>query len=301
MNKFNTIVSGFSDKNYSLSAIILVIVSFFGVLWMHLKGIPAGSFYIMIFTTPIALISLIFLIIKEKSKEFYFSVPFSKSSKIGALRFWFGFIVPFILAIGTGGLFITSKIISPLAVSEVSGQSFATLSASFNPLSKFFIGVWTASTFEEVILGFLMVSIGLVIAFYILKNTVLGSNLSKTQSTIFAYAFAFAFSMIFFTMLHVFNSTYTSIGVFLIAGVFRLIMNLLMFTFLGIEFTIGVHMANNLIYFGVWASVLGILSSIYGWLIFIPLFAILIYLAVLGLMDFISGEKSWLQLFSMKS
>jgi hypothetical protein len=256
---------GIENVNFSLVTLIIFIISFFGILWLTLQNILAGQFYFSLIVGFMAIIFFSFMFIKEESVELGLKLPFSPNSKIAAIRYWFGFLIPVLFGAIIGFKnWIKVKLISPYLLFDISGpgagQSFSALKASYSPFMQFFQTSWVAGSVEEIILGFEVVLIGVLIGTFLIEQfKSIKSN--STNRKLFIYGFAFTFSMIFFAIMHLFNpGVYTTLGAFLSAAVFRVLMNIAMFFFVGIEFTIGFHQSNNLIWLGLPVLLSGIFS-----------------------------------------
>ena len=300
MTDIKHIAKGFADKNFNLVTPVILIMSFFGLLWLTLEGVAAGMFYFFLISGFASIMFIIFLFFKEKDATFSFAIPFSKNDKLAAIRYWFGFLIPVVFSVISGGVFVAAKVLSPLLLFDVAGrttgQNFATISAAYSPFFRIFNIGWVAGSIEEFILGFFAVTLGLIIAHFLLRN--FGKNLSTRNSLITKYVIAFAFSMGLFALLHIFNPQYNSIGMFILAAGFRLLMNIAMYFFVGIEFTIGLHTSNNLLFLGVAAIISGIFTGL--GLILLAFWLILILLAIIGIQDVVSGRSSWKEIFSMR-
>jgi len=215
------------------------------------------------------LIFFLFFLVKEENyiKDL---IPFNRSFDRGTLVFVLGFFVPIIAFILGSTLFhlnITSSnfynpaIMAPLAAgSTVEPTSFQALRLKASPTTQWFSETIGAPILEETLLGFgfIIISALLTILFIMifLAMTIKGTAQQllvksiKYKKTIFIGAIIG--SVLIFMGVHVFNNTYVSNpNLFLFAGIFRLVVNLLIFSFVkfGLEFGIAIHSANNTLAF----------------------------------------------------
>ena len=311
MSNINEVITGIRNKNYALITFLLIFFSFFGIIWLVLLDVTAGYLYFVLLIGFFTLWGLARIFIKEEDRKFYLSLPFSRNNGVGALRFFLGFTIPFILK-GILSIFaISFSIIPPLLVFNAvqSGQqSFAALSTQQSAFFSLFNIVIVAGAWEELILAPLLILPAIIFGYAIVLaiNSLFKKSI-KTNSIytkVGVYTFAFIVSLVFFAILHSFNPSYTTTTQFMVAAGFRLLMNILMFFFLGIEFTIGIHMANNFLYLGVSSLFKAMYSNFLGTLAILFVFLIIFIFAIAELRDIITSNNMFARfkrIFSMKS
>ena len=183
---------------------------------------------------------------------------------------------------------VTSQATVPLASfrDTPSQSTFAQLETAANPFWQFFIVGFTAPVIEEIVLGFFFMFAGVTIGQLIREMVVSLKGFGK----VFDFVVAMIVSMTLFTILHTFNQNYSTFSMFMIAFIFRGIMNLSIYLWkLGLLFSIGVHFAFN------WASLGG---DIVGQAFFTFPWAIILWLLYgLILFKFFSIIKEWPRLF----
>lgn len=272
------------DTNFNSVIYVMLIYAIFNAWWLSAKGLVSGSLYISLLTVMIAMVSF-FNFIKVENK-FKFATPFAKKNNVAILRFFVGFIFALILLQSFQGFASFSvQSFQPLNSfrSTQAEATFSVLEAQNSPFWMMNTIVVFASVFEEILIGVLLVYI-----FYLILIT-LFPKLSQNQ----ALWISILFDVIAFAVLHSFNSTYTSFSMYAIAGLFRLIANILIYIVgLGVEFMIGVHAANNAIYLGADIVLSGLISL--GGIALLVILLIFIYLLF-------TTTSNWLLLFKSLS
>lgn len=238
------------NQNFSPIVFVMLIMSSVGVAWLAINNIPAGMTHIIIFLTITALITLYVLFFtNEDSKQSIFKVikvPFKLNLGVSALYYVVGLIIPFFLLIfGVQ----TAKAIIPLSAETIQiqlTQSFSTVQLVLNDFWRWFVTVYTAGTNEEFAFGFGAVILGVIVTDMIVRS--LKVNV-KNPKTIYLIG-GMTLSIALFAGAHMLNATYTTIGMFALAALFRLILNIGIYHLgLALTFAIGFHQANNAIWY----------------------------------------------------
>lgn len=248
----NSITNLGFNQDRSLIAFILYAATFAGILGLSLLGIPIGDIYFKLAVGTLGVFFFMLLFIKFTNKEYGLKFPVADSNFKGALYFLIGLAIPLLIKLVSKGRFLTWKIMAPLQLFNLGPQavgSYETLIAQANPFFKVFSVVITAGVVEEITLGFGAFSIGLVMGVFFLKY-VMGTDLKSKKGFIGINIIASLVSMFAFALAHNLNPQYTTLGMFIAAALFRVIMNIAMFYGLGMEFTIGYHMGNNAAFLG---------------------------------------------------
>lgn len=267
--------------------LIFFVFCLVGLYWLSNLQISAGIGYLWLL-----IIGIIFIIIAVFAKyvvklDFWMDIPISNSDEKSVVAMFLGVLYITILASISKIFalnFYTPYLIAPLAQFSTKGllqQTFAALQAVASPFWSFFITVFSASVVEEIVLGFAFVAMGslLAMAIRVLLKKDFGSG-----NEIWDFIGAMIFSIIFFTVLHVFNGTYsTTVGwnyrLFITAAIFRLTMNILIYKFahFGLMFSIGAHAVNNAIVLGGTAVLSAFLTFPGGILLILVLLLLLIF------------------------
>ena len=272
--------SNLEDMKRSLPLFAMIMIATVGVVWLAFNNVPAGLIYTMllVFFVVVYILAMIF----TKSTDASYEIPISASLFDSVFLFILGWSIPIVFFV-TGVLF-TPKYIVPLAfsgASSISTQSFAVLSALADPFWRVFIVVISAGTIEEISIGFSAVLGGILVGYLIRK--LINLELSKSGNKWFDFVIAMIFTTIFFAILHTLNSSYSVLSMFVIAMVFRLLMNFSIYLLnLGLAFTIAFHQSNNAIALGLNNVLTGMLANPFGWII-IFLFMLMIFYFVTNL------------------
>ena len=264
-NKKGVSVFNFQFNPYIFAYLTIVIVT---LVFFDRFGLPAAGTYLLLSFTTLFLLFFGFFLFKEENyvKDL---LPFNRSFDRGTLVYVLGFIVPLIAFILGATLlklnilsfnFYNPLIMAPLAASQAEPTSFAALRLKASPTTQWFTETQGAPILEETLIsfGFIIISALLTVLFItiFLALTIKQTSLQilkkslKYKKTILTGAIIG--SVLIFMGIHSFNGTYIeNKQLFLFAGLFRLVVNLLIFSFvkLGLEFGIGLHEANNLLAF----------------------------------------------------
>lgn len=267
------------DISRSLFPFVLLMISFMGVFWLDRIGVSAGNLYSNLFYFSIGVLTLSLFFVKDSRSVA--KVPFSDKLYFSITLFLLGLFIPILLN-GIAGV-STAQVLQPLAFGGEAGigsQSFNAIQAENDPFWRFFVVVFTSGVGEEFALGFSIVFAGVLVG--MLVRQLLGGLVRSpgflsdaSGQKWFDFLFAMLVSVGVFSFLHSLNASYVGF-MFVIAGLFRLIMNLSIYVFnMFLSFTIGFHMANNAVWLG-WSAVWQGLT--YNWFgILIILFFILVF------------------------
>ena len=238
------------------------------LLFFDKFGLPAAGTYLTI--TFVTLFLLFFGFFQFKESDYLSDlIPFNQNIDRSIFVYVFAIIVPLIAFILGATLFhlnITEAnfynplIMAPLAASDAEPTSFQALRLKASPTTQWFTETIGAPTLEETLIGFGFVMISALITVYFIvvflmlttkqKATILLSKVKKYKKTIITGGIIG--SVLIFTGIHTFNGVYIeNPSLFLFAAMFRLIVNVAIFTVtkFGLEFGIGLHFSNNFLAF----------------------------------------------------
>jgi len=264
----------------SLLVFVLFGLTFMGIIGLELFAIPIASIYYSLGVGTLVLFFFMLLFIKFTSSEYGITFPVADTNGKGALFFFMGLLIPVMIKLISSGRLLTWKVMAPLQLFNLAPQtisSYETLIAGANPFFKFFSVAVTAGVVEEITLGFGAFSIGLVFAIWTLKYG-FDVDLKSKSGFLAINIFASIVSIALFVLAHNLNPQYNTASLFIMAAVFRAVMNLAMFYGLGLEFTIGFHIGNNAVFLGM-AAFLAALKDPFG-LFIIAILAITAIIAV---------------------
>lgn len=278
------------NKNYFL--LMLVIILVLGIAWGSLVEVKAGIIYSTIFLFTIGVLSLIMLWVNEedrKTMKEYFRTPIYSSTLASMGMFVFGIVIVF-------GMNLIGKITNSFSTTNFYGslyfsgnslsknflsQTFQAGAIESSKLGEFYYSCIVAPIGEELTWGFALyllfytLGIGLVKGFF--KGKAPFGLKNKTFYTIIGLLGVF----LTFMFVHRLNESYVGY-MFLIAGIFRLLVNLSMYVWgMALSFAIGVHMANNTSAFiqqnGFGTLISTLIGSPYGWVFLIGFGTLVIY------------------------
>lgn len=232
--------------------ISLVIIAIF---WLTVVGLKAGDDYFRLIIL-IVLIWFLTLFLFKKSTEDTIRVPISNNANRAVFMIVFGVIVYLVLSFGFS-FFGQEKsvfaVFKPLASfsSGVGSFTYSILAVQNSPGWYFFIVGVAAPILEEFVLGMGFVWLGILITYSLASvlTDITGINFKNKH---IYFIGGIILSVFFFSILHVFNASYTlpdgsvDKGALIGAGIFRLGLNLIIYLLSwGLEFGIGVHSTNN--------------------------------------------------------
>ena len=245
------------DNNYNLVLYSQLILTALGVMWLALNDVKSGTIYVTLFLMISVLFLLSFLFIKEKDNTAYgkFRTPLTSDYDIAIPLYLIGWTLPFIInsliGIFSNSFSVTSFMI-PMSAGSLDNaivQSFAIAQLQSDAFIRLFMMVFVAGTIEELLFGWFLVAIFYLLGKFILKLINNEKDLPFMSASNFKFWFGIIGSVLVFSGVHNLNSTYAG-AMFVIAMIFRLIMNLSIYAWgLFLSFTIGYHQANNFIYF----------------------------------------------------
>jgi len=238
------------DKNYNGVTFLIIILTVIGVFWLFNKGVLSGKIYFSLFLFGVGSLFLIALWFKEKDFDIPIPVASSNDQAVGRLILGILFTLSLFLILSAGSFIKNYSLafapINSFSLNSVDkeSQSFASLVLQTDPGWFVWINGITAPGLEEPILGFIMVSVGFLLT-YILMSMF---NINFENNRLAFFIGAFVFSGILFMGLHLFNDTYVGNNpqLFTAFGV-RIVLNVLIYIGLGLEFAIGAHGSNNFI------------------------------------------------------
>lgn len=245
------------DDNFNLVLFASLVLAGLGVGWLALNGIEAGTQYTIIFLVLSVMFLLGFTFIKESDSKFlnkFIKSPLSTDYDIAVPLFIIGWIMAFVFNyfLTTFSSFNIAQVMVPMSASQIDNtilQSFSAVEVSADPFWRWFITVFTAGTIEEFGWGIAMMFIMYLLGMFILRMINDGKDLSFMKAETFYFWFAMIMSMVTFSGVHAINGSYEG-TMFLIAVVFRVIMNLSIYAWgFVLSFTMGYHQSNNAIWF----------------------------------------------------
>lgn len=244
------------NSNFNLIIYAQIIIAVIGISWLALNNVPSGNLYITIFLVAIGAIFLTFLFLKEEEKSVakqLIKSPFTVDYDVASGLFLLGWLTPilvnFIIKL-TGSGFNISQIMIPLQADKVISEialTFDVAQAQASPFWQWFISVFTAGAIEEFAFGFALMLVGTALGMLVWR--LITKEPYGTGSKWFSIIFALIFSGLLFGGAHGLNATYIGY-MFVIAIIFRLIMNLGIYVFgLFLTFTMGYHQSNNAVWY----------------------------------------------------
>lgn len=280
------------DKDFNLLVFTMLIVAFFGSIFVAIKGVSSGFTVAMLFLGGIVVMSLLFIFVKDDSLSLitkYIGIPLSTNLPLTGLLYVVGSIVPVIMAVASSlahSSFSVTSFSIPLFASDIvsTTQSFATSSISGSEPWKLFIMSFVAGTNEtwlfNMITPMVMIVIGLLLFELLTDNK---DYLLFIPKKGFVLGFAFLMSSGIFTVLHTMNATYNSTSMYVYAFVFLLVVNLSIYLAgVWLSFWIGWHQMNNIIYLvqvdGLQTVLTGLLS-LFG-IIYVGLMILIVFYVI---------------------
>ena len=255
--------------NRDLTILVLFSLNIVGLFFLFAKGVQEASFYFSLAMLFPTLFFLIWFFIGN-SQIIFKKIPIKQNTVQGTQMFVVGFLlVIFMRLLGI----VSSKFMQPqFMFGQKLFQAFAIGESRF---WNFYITSFTAGIIEELVFGLTFVAIGIIFAYWFRNQW--GLDFGETGNYYFQIIIGSAFSIIPFVIFHQFNPTYTT-QMFIIAGIFRFLMNIVIWTFGSITFGMGYHIANNMLALS-FATVIGALFSPLG-LIILLIFGTMIINAI---------------------
>lgn len=273
------------NKNWALY--VLIVFMILGVSWGWLVEVKAGEVYgkILVLTTSVLTLTWFWLDEDDrKTMKDYFSTPITSSStaSIGALVFgWIvvaifnliGLLSKAFLSISfTSTQFYGSLYFSGNGLTQGLSQSFQASVVESSKLAEFFYSCIVAPIQEELTWGLILylvfygIGLSVVKAYYVSRKKQPKSTFYQKVASIIALFGVF----LTFMYVHKLNNSYVGY-MFLIAGIFRLLVNISIYFYgMILSFAIGIHMANNTSAFiqqyGFSTLLTALFSSPFGWL-----------------------------------
>jgi hypothetical protein len=277
---------------FNIIIVFIAVFTLISLYWLSRLGLNAGDAYLWL-----TFIGAMFIVVATFAKisglKFWYEIPISQSNERAILMLFFGLLIIAVFfgtSSITGANFYSPFIMSPLASFSlnIGAETFSALQAATSPFWTFVISVIGAATIEEIVLGWGFVTMGSLLLGYGLRK-LLGIDFGKSGNHMWDFVMAISFSIIMFTVLHVFNSTYVDANgvwntqAFTFAALFRAVLNVLMYKFgnFGLMFGIGVHAGNNAIFLGS-STVLAALATFPGGVILDALIVLMLFFALMS-------------------
>lgn len=255
------------ESSYNITLFIFIIIALCGLIWLQLAGVDV-NFYITLTLSSFIVLMMLFFFFKSAEWRQYFRIPFETNTYQANYNFFVGAIVMF-------GINLLKPLLMPPTL-ILSTSIFQILPQGSFML--FFQRVFTAFAVEELFFAFTTMLIGAVVAWFIVKQT--GWELSKNQKYYFGIAVGLLFSAIFFSAAHQANPTYVTLGMFVFALLFRLLVNSVVYLFGIFLFSCGMHYMNNLMYLG-WTQ-FSIAMMTFGGIIVAGTFLLMLWGIIVG-------------------
>ena len=223
----------------SVVPLVLFILNIIPLFYFSSKGIESSNFYFLLLLMAPALLFLIWYFLGGKLGEIYPVIPIREKNFQSSQLFFLGvFIVVFLRLVG----FVTSKVMSPFFLfSQKFYQAYVVGESRF---MEFFTVAFSAGNGEEWLFCFLFVAAGMLVGYWLRKAW--GLEFGKKGNYYFHITVGSLFSIIPFVIFHTLNPSYTTTSAFVLAGLFRFFMNILVWgVFYSLSFSIGFHIANN--------------------------------------------------------
>jgi len=277
-------IQEFIEKK-DITVLILFLMNIIGLFYLASKQVEAGVFYLnlsFLFIAMAFFIMWMFPGLLEKAPII------AKNTTVGVQFFFLGAIIPLLLKfIGV----ITSKIMHPqFMFSQKIWQAFALEGSRW---WNFYITTITASVQEELAFGAMFTIVGMIFGYFILRR-MWDIDFGPKGNYVAYVLIGSVFSMVLFGLWHAFNPVYLNpdgsinLQMMIIAMLFRGIMNIIMFLWAGLSFTISFHLVNNLLTLST-STIVGALTSIQG-IIFMMFILSMVWFFV---KNFKSADMSW--------
>lgn len=226
------------EGGWNLTLFLFVGITFIGLLWLYASGVEAATFYLFLLLASFSILFSLLFFLKRTEWTKFLIIPLERNTFQGNYNFLIGVSLFLVANLFKRQLMPESVIFSQKFFQVLPQGSFAV----------FFTKVWVASIVEDLFFGFLMVVIGAVIGYYILKS--LNITNRPTLTKYFPLIIGFVVSGVLFTLFHTFNPTYTTTSAFAIALIFRTVVNVIIWSTASLMFGIGAHFGNNLLAIG---------------------------------------------------
>lgn len=280
-----------SDNNKDWFTLLLFFISIVGIFFGSISEVKGGIIYLTMTLVGLAFIFLVMIYYKETDKKELkklFKTPFVGDTEVSMMGWVFGWIT--IIVINIIGFFTqsfsTTQFFSSIYLSG--SNSISAISQSFSagvientPLGIWFYSVFVAGTIEELVWSLALPLILFIIFYGMVETFFKGKKPFGFNKRKFAMFLTIIGSVITFSLIHQTNSSYVGI-MFIIAGLFRLILNTLTYS-IGfiISFVIGMHQSNNnLAYiqqFGFATFIEALFGSLLGGIFAVLLVGIFVY------------------------
>lgn len=258
----NTIKESMKTKYNYLFLLLFSIVAI-GILYLFGKGLVTAGFYLSMISITVVIMFLIWFFVPQNDWKNIFRPPIENNTPQANYNFVIGFIVPIVIYSIIRKLFMPESVIFSQKVFELYQQP---------AFSSYFMRTWVPGIGEEFLFGIVIVMLGMIGGYFLLKNLKLDTNNMWSKAAIILIGVSLSCGL--FAFFHTLNPTYSGTD-FIWAVVFRFLMNAFIWGIGAFSFAVGYHIANNSIAIGL--SILGAgLLSLGGILILVLLIAIVI-------------------------
>jgi len=280
----------FAQGNKNWFTLFLIAVLILGIAWGSLVEVRAGTIYTTILFFSIVVLVIMALWINEDNKKTtkeYFMTPIESSTLASMGFFVLGwFLIILVNTIGSLFAFSTTSFFGSIYFSGSGlesriAQTFEAGAIESSPLASFFYSCIVAPITEEFAWAFTLYLLFWAVGIGIKKTFFNGKTPFGLKDKTFYMIIGLIGVTSTFMYVHQLNSSYLGY-MFIVAGVFRLLMNLSIYAFgFTLSFTIGVHMANNTFAYiqnyGLGVLLNALVSSGFGWFFMLTFFGIFFY------------------------
>lgn len=262
------------EAGRNLTAFVLFLLTIVTSMYLYFQGIQSAEFYGWLISISTSILFFAYVILPSKEWGRMVRLHMEEKTTDANKKFALGFFIAMIISLAgylVVGFSPISKIMSPkFLFSQNAYQALTIGSTNFNQvLTKGFY----AGFVEEFSAGIIMMLAGGVALVWFIQ-LLKGRELTPKETNYTWIIGGMIFSGAFFWVLHNFNPTYTFI-MFVIALIFRLVMNLIIF-FIGASATVGFHLSNNLFTIPIAIIISAFFGSIQGIILFLVLMSILV-------------------------
>lgn len=246
------------NSDINLLVYVPLLMSALGVTWLVWNRVPVSDIFNGAFLLGMVLLVLSLFFINENQLGRLtktFKVPFTTDLDVALGLYMIGlFFALFVNGIFgfIGQQFAITDYFVPLSAGKVGSiitNSFQIAQLQFSAFWDMFITVFTAGPIEELLFGFSLVLVGVLVAMLIWRLLFGDKNTNSATANAFYITFSIIFTGLLFGGVHTLNSTYTTPLNFLVAIVFRILMNVSLYRWgVFLSFTMGYHQMTNFIW-----------------------------------------------------
>jgi hypothetical protein len=277
------------NKNFNPLLLVMLIIVIIANVWLVVKEIYTGLIYFTFFTGIVVCLFLVnSFTASEPSHEVLSKImrnPFGIYLGVACLSYLIGWIVPIcfkiIFGLLGGGFSLVNYSIPLFGGKLLSGisQSFAVAQVEQSMAWKIFNLSFNAGTSEEFIFTF-----GLPFVFVALLWLFADKlNLKIKSSKYTILGIAVVLSVLMFMFSHSLNGTYNNFGMYLFAGLFKLVSLITTYVFpVGLTFWVGYHQSNNFLWLIDNNGIIPVLNGLISWvgLMMAVIFAFCLFVVV---------------------